>query len=137
MTNDTVGRGSDQVKLRLPDGMRDDLKKEAKVNGRSMNAEIIARLKKCFAMDTEEDSDIIKNVNVVIAHIEKDGNSPAYHVFGDNVRMFVVDENAPDDRVVEIKSRDTLEKISGIIPDGSDVYYDDKVDVFHLDNLLK
>ena len=44
MTNDTVGRGSDQVKLRLPDGMRDELKEAAKVNGRSMNAEIIARL---------------------------------------------------------------------------------------------
>ncbi|WP_295879200.1 Arc family DNA-binding protein [uncultured Bartonella sp.] len=44
MTNNTVGRGSDQVKLRLPDGMRDELKEAAKVNGRSMNAEIIARL---------------------------------------------------------------------------------------------
>ena len=44
MTNDTVGRGSDQVKLRLPDGMRDELKEAAKVNGRSMNAEIIAKL---------------------------------------------------------------------------------------------
>ena len=44
MTNDTVGRGSDQVKLRLPDGMRDELKEAAKANGRSMNAEIIAKL---------------------------------------------------------------------------------------------
>ena len=68
MTNDTVGRGSDQVKLRLPDGMRDELKEAAKVNGRSMNAEIIARLKKCSAMDTEKDSDITKNFNIVIAH---------------------------------------------------------------------
>ncbi|QHJ78484.1 MAG: hypothetical protein [Bacteriophage sp.] len=44
MINDTVGRGSDQVKLRLPDGMRDELKEAAKANGRSMNAEIIAKL---------------------------------------------------------------------------------------------
>ncbi|WP_295950204.1 Arc family DNA-binding protein [uncultured Bartonella sp.] len=44
MTNNTVGRGSDQVKLRLPDGMRDELKEAAKANGRSMNAEIIAKL---------------------------------------------------------------------------------------------
>ena len=77
------------------------------------------------------------NANIVVAHIDKDDCVPTYYVFGENVRVFVVDENAPDDRVVEIKSRDTLEKISGIIPDGSDVYYDDKVDVFHLDNLLK
>ena len=44
MANECVGRGSDQVKLRLPDGMRDELKEAAKVNGRSMNAEIIVRL---------------------------------------------------------------------------------------------
>lgn len=44
MANECVGRGSDQVKLRLPDGMRDELKEAAKVNGRSMNAEIIAKL---------------------------------------------------------------------------------------------
>lgn len=44
MTNNTVGRGSDQIKLRVPAGMREELKETAKVNGRSMNAEIIARL---------------------------------------------------------------------------------------------
>lgn len=44
MTNNTVGRGSDQFSLRFPDGMRDELKEVAKANGRSMNAEIIARL---------------------------------------------------------------------------------------------
>lgn len=44
MTNDTPGRGSDQFPLRFPDGMRDQLKKAAKANGRSMNAEIIAKL---------------------------------------------------------------------------------------------
>ena len=77
------------------------------------------------------------NVNIVVAHIDEDDCMPTYYVFGENVRVFVVDENAPDDRVVEIKSRDTLEKISEIIPDGSDVYYDDKVDVFHIADLLK
>lgn len=44
---------------------------------------------------------------------------------------------APDDRVVEIKPRDTLEKISEIIPDGSEVFHDDKVDVFRIADLLK
>ncbi|MDK1377121.1 MULTISPECIES: Arc family DNA-binding protein [unclassified Sinorhizobium] len=38
------GRGSDQFPLRLPDGMRDQLKEEADKNNRSMNAEIVARL---------------------------------------------------------------------------------------------
>lgn len=44
MAKDTPGRGSDQFPLRFPDGMRDQLKKAAKENNRSLNAEIIARL---------------------------------------------------------------------------------------------
>lgn len=34
--------------VRLPDGMRDDIAKMAKVNGRSMNSEIVARLAESF-----------------------------------------------------------------------------------------
>ncbi|TWD58111.1 Arc-like DNA binding dprotein [Agrobacterium vitis] len=34
----------DQYIVRFPDGMRDQLKNEAAANGRSMNAEIVARL---------------------------------------------------------------------------------------------
>src|SRR5690606_26183582 len=44
MARKNPGRGSDQFPLRLPDGMRDAIKKEAEANGRSMNAEIVARL---------------------------------------------------------------------------------------------
>lgn len=39
-----ASRGSDQFALRLPDGLRDQIKADAAANGRSMNAEIIARL---------------------------------------------------------------------------------------------
>ena len=78
-----------------------------------------------------------KDVNIVVAHIEEGEDVPVHYIYGENVRVFVVDENAPDDRVNEIKSRDTLEKISEIIPDGSDVFYDDNVDVFHIADLLK
>jgi len=35
---------TDQYQLRLPDGLRDELKASAAANGRSMNAEIVARL---------------------------------------------------------------------------------------------
>jgi hypothetical protein len=42
------GRDSDQFLLRLPDGMRERILSAAEVNGRSMNAEIIARLKTSF-----------------------------------------------------------------------------------------
>lgn len=39
-----TGRDSDKFMLRFPDGMRDRIAEEAKANGRSMNAEIVARL---------------------------------------------------------------------------------------------
>lgn len=57
MANERVGRGSDQVKLRLPDGMRGELKDAAKVNGRSLNAEIIARLESFKAQQSNQQLD--------------------------------------------------------------------------------
>lgn len=42
-------RGSDQFNLRLPDGMRDALKVEAEIAGRSLNAEIVSRLARSLA----------------------------------------------------------------------------------------
>jgi len=44
MSDRKPGRGSDQFPLRLPDGMRERIKVAAEANGRSMNAEIIARI---------------------------------------------------------------------------------------------
>jgi len=40
----STNRESDRYIVRLPDGMRDRIKKAAETNGRSMNAEIVARL---------------------------------------------------------------------------------------------
>lgn len=45
----STGRGSDQFNLRFPEGMRDRIALEADKSGRSMNAEIIARLS--FTLD--------------------------------------------------------------------------------------
>lgn len=41
---EVIGRGSDQVSLRLPPGMRGTIKTKARENLRSMNSEIVARL---------------------------------------------------------------------------------------------
>ena len=60
MDNAAVGRSSDQVKLRLPDGMREELKEAAKANGRSMNAEIIARLENFKAQSNPSQLDRIE-----------------------------------------------------------------------------
>ncbi|WLT09619.1 hypothetical protein RAM19_05675 [Bartonella apihabitans] len=63
-----------------------------------------------------------KQINMVVAYIKKGDSLPTYHVFGDNdVRMFVVDENAPNDRVYEILRRHKREEIVQLIPNGSEV----------------
>jgi hypothetical protein len=43
-----AGRGSDQFMVRMPPGMRSTLADAAEGNGRSMNAEIVARLAASF-----------------------------------------------------------------------------------------
>ena len=42
----------DQFMVRLPDGMRDRIKREAEKNGRSMNAEIVAALEEKYPPKT-------------------------------------------------------------------------------------
>lgn len=48
MAKGITGRGSDQFMVRLPEGMRDRIAEAARANGRSMNAEIVARLEFTF-----------------------------------------------------------------------------------------
>jgi hypothetical protein len=43
---------ADKVLVRMPNGMRDRLKEEAKANNRTMNAEIVARLSRSFQDDS-------------------------------------------------------------------------------------
>lgn len=45
----TTGRDSDKFMLRFPDGMREQIAHVAKLNNRSMNAEIVARLEASFS----------------------------------------------------------------------------------------
>ena len=40
----STGRCASQFPLRFPDGLREEIKAAAKANGRSMNAELVARL---------------------------------------------------------------------------------------------
>lgn len=48
MTELRPGAGSDQFNVRFPPGMRDRIKVAADINGRSMNAEIIATLEERY-----------------------------------------------------------------------------------------
>ncbi|TAY68441.1 Arc family DNA-binding protein [Rhizobium leguminosarum] len=53
-----TGRDSDKFMLRLPDGMREELKEKAAANGRSMNTEIITRLEDSFESGNQAPSSI-------------------------------------------------------------------------------
>jgi hypothetical protein len=54
--SDRPGRGSDKFPLRFPDGLRDRIKASAAENGRTMNAEIIARLERYPSLGGEVDA---------------------------------------------------------------------------------
>ncbi|MFG1184329.1 Arc family DNA-binding protein [Xanthobacter aminoxidans] len=56
MAEETPVRDFDKFMLRMPEGMRDRITREAKANGRSMNAELIARIEKTL----EDDSALVK-----------------------------------------------------------------------------
>lgn len=47
-TEKSTGRDSDKIMLRVPDGMRGRIAAAAKLNNRTMNAEIVARLQQSF-----------------------------------------------------------------------------------------
>ncbi|MES2844861.1 MAG: Arc family DNA-binding protein [Pseudomonadota bacterium] len=65
MSEGKPGRGSDQFALRLPDGMRERIKRAADVNGRSMNAEIVATL------EVKYPSPLTFTREEFLAHIQK------------------------------------------------------------------
>lgn len=48
-----IARGSEQAMIRMPDGMRDELRAVAERNGRSMNAEIVARLENSLRLSSD------------------------------------------------------------------------------------
>ncbi|KQO88234.1 hypothetical protein ASF33_21960 [Methylobacterium sp. Leaf92] len=57
----------------------------------------------------------------VIAHITEGEISPTYHVIGAGVRLFVVDDNHPGDRVFEWLGRSPESVIGELIPEGSSI----------------
>ena len=66
---------ADKVLVRMPDGMRDQLKDAAKTNNRTMNAEIVARLQQSFdTRDTDLAQDtvgaMLKSLSMTITHAE-------------------------------------------------------------------
>ena len=58
-------RTAEQFVVRFPDGMRDRIAEAAKVAGRSMNSEIVARLQASFSQAPQQ-ADLVQLVNAAI-----------------------------------------------------------------------
>lgn len=63
-------RTAEQFIVRFPDGMRDEIAAAAKRHGRSMNAEIVARLEKSFNPMADE-SDVLRAVHAIVQYSAK------------------------------------------------------------------
>lgn len=70
------GRGSDQFPLRLPPGMRDQIKRIAEENGRSMNSEILDVLREYFPEEPSLE-ELIDEFGYAVAMLKEiQANSP-------------------------------------------------------------
>lgn len=74
-----IGRGADQFPLRLPPGMRDQIKRAAEESGRSMNSEILDVLREVFPQEPslEELVDEIGHTITLLRDILESSHSPA------------------------------------------------------------
>lgn len=85
-----AGRGSDQFMLRLPDGMRDQIKRAAEDSGRSMNTEILDVLREAFPEEPSLD-ELVDALDYSIAMLrEIKAQSPSGDVTRSNKFMTVL-----------------------------------------------
>lgn len=64
-----VTRDSDKFQLRLPEGMRQEIAYQAMKNGRSINAEMVARLRTSFDAENIEKMPLVKRQNEIISFL--------------------------------------------------------------------
>lgn len=85
-----AGRGADQFVLRLPDGMRNQIKRAAEDSGRSMNSEILDVLREAFPGDPgiEELVDALDYSIAILRDIQ--AQSPSNEVTRNNKFMSVL-----------------------------------------------
>lgn len=80
MAKDSPAQHLDRIMVRLPDGMRDRIAALAEQNGRSMNAEVVARLEASFEHDVtkktlDELQDEYEKVKVKVTDLHEKFNA--------------------------------------------------------------
>lgn len=75
----------DKFMLRLPEGMRDRIKAASEVSGRSMNAEIVARIEQSFQRETAMEEMLVA-LDSRMRAIEAEGQAFRQHLRNQGVR---------------------------------------------------
>ncbi len=97
---ESASREADKYIVRFPEGMRDRIAEAAKVNNRSMNAEIVARLEKSFEdLNTPFGAELLRAKDELI-HIEM--------VYAINLRTALLRIAASVERLPKLKALDAL-----------------------------
>jgi hypothetical protein len=97
-----VNRESDKFVLRLPDGLRDRIKRAAESNRRSMNAEIVATLESYYPPEPSA-ADLIQEIDMAISWAQAnhmpwaraDGRNTLMHKLQE-LRGVLAEEAAPN-----------------------------------------
>lgn len=121
-------RLAEQFVVRFPDGMRDRLKEAAHANGRSMNAEIIARLQKTFDQPAGvlvgrlgDEPSVVDEIAAVVAGLPKEQlQEPLLKILGE---MRSVQEGLT---AAASEARETITLLRKQIPAGARVVIGDK-----------
>jgi len=104
----------DKYILRLPDGMRDQIAVAAKANGRSMNAEMVARLKQSFEVE-EERLDMMRLASGLIANTTPKGLSKEQHPEDSGPSMQVTPKTKTGQFLAKLIERHTEKAIKTVL----------------------
>lgn len=109
---------ADKVLVRMPEGMRDSLKRKAKVNNRTLNAEIVLRLQQSMQIDQATPELILSDPAVqriaaghmYTASVELMKSDPEFkkqmaEVFATAVVMAAEGRNKPSDQDLKVFDR--------------------------------
>jgi hypothetical protein len=113
---DTPSEKQDQFVLRMPDGMREQLREIAKKSGRSMNAEIVARLERTLeagAPDHQELKTLRAATELALASASKlDADLSKHLIISQAFCLAILGDR-----------EDTSERVRKLAEDMHDVYY--------------